>query len=142
MSRTEFSRKTRRLAWERANGMCEGKVDDRWHPGGLWMKDGKTAIWYPPGMLQKRCNFPIDLGLFHYDHIIPAQMGGDNTLSNVQVLCRLCHAKKTAADVGAIAKVRRIRDRRSKSLTSKRPMPFGRGSKFKRKIDGTIVRRA
>ncbi len=141
MARTEFSRKTRRLAWERANGMCEGMIDDHWHSGGLWL-DGGKAIWYPPGMLQKRCNFPIDLGLFHYDHIVPDWTGGDNTLANCAVLCRLCHAKKTAEDVGAIAKVKRIRDRRSKSLTSKRPMPFGRESKFKKRMDGTIVRRA
>ncbi len=128
MARTEFSRKTRRLAWERANGMCEGAVPVSVGPYRIPLYD--------------RCRFPIDYGLFHYDHIVPDWMGGDNTLANCAVLCHLCHAKKTKADVGAIAKVRRIRDRRSKSLTSKRPMPFGRGSKFKRKMDGTVVRRA
>ncbi len=138
MARTEFSRKTRRLAWERANGMCEGRLPltaDEARKTQIGLTEPTLIIGGKP------CNFPIDLGLFHYDHIIPDWMGGDASLDNCQVLCRLCHAKKTAADVGAIAKVRRIRDRRSKSLTSKRPMPFGRGSKFKRKIDGRIVER-
>ncbi len=135
MSRAEFSRKTRRLAWERANGMCEGQIEVPFEP------IAEMGKWLQPKTVFRRCNFPIDLGLFHYDHIIPDWMGGDNNLSNCQVLCRLCHAKKTAVDVGAIAKAKRIQDRRSKSLTSKRPMPFGRGSKFKRKMDGTVVRR-
>jgi 5-methylcytosine-specific restriction endonuclease McrA len=120
--RNEFSRLTRRLAWARANGQCEGQI-------------------LAPGYGVRRCNFPIDLGGFEYDHIIPDWMGGDNSVDNCRLLCTKCHEEKTASDAGAIAKVKRIRDKRSKALTSRRPMPFGRRSKLKKKISGEIVQR-
>lgn len=31
------------------------------------------------------------------DHIVPLRLGGTHALSNLQPLCRRCHAKKTAA---------------------------------------------
>ena len=124
--RNEFSRKTRRQAWERANGQCEGT---------LYRTDPAA------GPITFRCTAPIDLGRFEYDHEIPDWMGGDNSLSNCVLLCLPCHQEKTARDQGNIAKSKRIRDKIIKAKTSKRPMPFGRGSKLKRKIGGEVVPR-
>ena len=124
--RKEFSRKTRRQAWERANGACEGE---------RLACDGALGAGYA------RCAAPIDLGRFEYDHQIPDWMGGDNSLSNCVVLCLQCHTEKTARDQGNIAKSKRIRDKQIKAKTSKRPMPFGRGSKLKKRLDGSIVER-
>jgi 5-methylcytosine-specific restriction protein A len=119
--RNEFSRATRRQAWERARGQCEGQI---------WADGGYT-----------RCTAPIDLGRFHYDHIDPDFISGRNDLYNCAVLCLECHHAKTARDQGTIAKVKRIRDKQIKALTSKRPLPFGRGSKLKKKIGGQVVPR-
>jgi hypothetical protein len=88
-----------------------------------------------------RCNAPIGVGNFHYDHLDPDWYSKDNELENCQVLCRTCHAAKTKIDVGNIAKSKRIQDKRIKALTSRTPMPFGRGSRLKRKLDGSIVDR-
>lgn len=41
------------------------------------------------------CNSVKDLEV---DHIKPLFLGGDNVLENLQVLCRICHQKKTSAD--------------------------------------------
>jgi hypothetical protein len=40
-----------------------------------------------------------------------------------------------------IAKVKRIHQKHVGAARSKSPMPLGRNSQFKRKMDGTIVRR-
>lgn len=58
-------------------------------------------------------------GPFDFDHIYALGLGGNNDLSNFRPLCRgkdSCHAKKTLADVKAIAKGKRIR-----GLTGKGP---------------------
>lgn len=125
--RREFSRATKRAAWERANGRCEGNI----------------AYQFVPGTVSPdyRCGAPIDIGNFHYDHIDPDWYSKDNELSNCQVLCTACHKAKTAGDGADIAKSKRIRDKRIKALVSKRPMPGSRRSKFKKKMDGTVVDR-
>jgi 5-methylcytosine-specific restriction endonuclease McrA len=64
MTRTEFSKKTQRQAWGRANGRCE------------------------------LCGLNLRIGNIHYDHIIPDRMGGRNDLDNAQVLCVPCHKAK------------------------------------------------
>lgn len=35
-----------------------------------------------------------DFAMLECDHIIPLSMGGENHISNGQLLCRRCHAKK------------------------------------------------
>lgn len=65
MTRTEFSAKVKREAWERCAGKCE------------WC----TAKLYP--------------GKFAYDHARPDGLGGTADLPNCQVLCDSCHGSKT-----------------------------------------------
>lgn len=126
--RKEFSRKTRRQAWERSNEMCEGT---RYRP-----MPPNSNIVEP-----YRCNAPLAIGRFEYDHAIPDWMGGDNSLANCVVLCLHCHDEKTARDQGNIAKAKRITDKIIKAKTSRRPMPHGRNSLTKRKIGGAVVPR-
>lgn len=40
----------------------------------------------------KTCDSVVRLEL---DHIVPVKDGGENTFSNLQVLCSVCHRKKT-----------------------------------------------
>ena len=119
MGRHEFSKAVLRAALARADGRCEGSFEN----GG-------------------RCPCALQVGRFHYDHILPAALTDDASLENCQVLCRPCHAAKTVVDMGVIARVRRVRDRHA-GITDpyRRPLPGSRTSPFKRLIGGGIVRR-
>lgn len=76
------------------------------------------------------------------DHILPVELGGESIISNGRWLCVRCHKVKTAGDVWRIRKADRVRDTFTGAMPpSRRPMPFGRRSKFKRKISGEIVER-
>src|SRR5215472_34859 len=96
MKREEFSTEVRRAAWRRCQGFCEGRT------------------WSDVAGEMTRCCAPIDLGEFHYDHVVPYWMGRDSSLDNCQVLCRACHHRKTRGDVKDIAKVKRLQDKRGK----------------------------
>ena len=124
--RREFSAATRRAAWLRCQGFCEGQFQ-LLGEGGL-----------------VRCNTPINLGNFHYDHIDPDYFSKDGSgeLSNCQVLCKLCHRDKTKRDVKLIAKSKRIQDKRIKARKPKgRPMPGTKRSGWRKRMDGTVEKR-
>lgn len=116
--RSEFTKQVRREALTRSNGLCEGLLPDG-----------------------TRCNANLWQKARHFDHIIPDAIGGDNSLTNCQVLCVPCHDEKTwKKDIPIIAKSKRVRD---KHLGIKKPsrFPGSRDSRFKKKIDGTVVLR-
>lgn len=77
-----------------------------------------------------------------YDHIVALINGGQHRESNLQVLCSECHKDKTRQDV---AEKSETYGRRLKAVGIKarsgRPMPGSRASKFKRKMDGSVVLR-
>jgi 5-methylcytosine-specific restriction endonuclease McrA len=75
-----------------------------------------------------------------FDHETPLILGGKNRESNIQLLCHECHRAKTKLDVKLKAKVSRVRKRH---LGIKKPSKFAcsRDSKFKKKIDGSVVLR-
>ena len=119
MARQEFSKAVLRAALARAEGRCEGLLTDG-----------------------DRCPCLLQVGRFHYDHIIPAALKEDASLENCQVLCRPCHAAKTVVDVDVIARVRRVRDRHSGIMDPhRRPLPGSKASPFKRLIGGGVIRR-
>ncbi|WP_367278201.1 HNH endonuclease [uncultured Alsobacter sp.] len=77
------------------------------------------------------------------DHIIPLGLGGRDEACNLQVLCEPCHSGKTRTrDVPAMAKSARAKARHLGAVRSRRPMPCGRGSGWKRTFDGKILRRS
>ena len=129
MKRHEFSQKTRRLAWERSGGRCEGIVDA-----------DPRAGWRHPD----RCNVYLLPGRYIYDHINPDWFSGCNKLSNCQVICDYCDHRKTARDIKAIAKAKRIR-RKADPATRKRPRRVLRSRGFDktrtRKFSGEVVPR-
>jgi 5-methylcytosine-specific restriction endonuclease McrA len=90
------------------------------------------------------CLQKIDAGkAWDIDHTIPLALGGTNETKNLQILCKPCHRSKTSnADIPAIAKTKRIKAHhlgaRSPPL---RPIPGSRRSLWKRKMDGSVVRR-
>lgn len=75
-----------------------------------------------------------------YDHILEDTLGGEPTLENCRVLRKRCHGRKTSERRPEIDKAQRGFEKRIKVRKS-RPMPFGRTSKWKKKLDGTVERR-
>jgi hypothetical protein len=53
----------------------------------------KTAVWQRDGGRCRQCGAQQYL---EFDHIIPYSKGGASSVNNVQLLCRMCNAKKGA----------------------------------------------
>lgn len=93
MSRTEFSKSTKRAALERSNMRCEavGRV--------YGLEDGI------------RCNVSLANGV-EFDHVTADAIGGDNSLENCAAVCPHCHRWKSSKnDVPKAAKVKRVSDK-------------------------------
>lgn len=109
--RHEFSKRTRLEAWTRCKGKCEC------------------------------CGALLRPGHFDYDHDKPAAFGGEAVLENCRVLCEACHGDKTyRRDIPAVAKSNRIRAHKA-GIRRKSRFACSKDSPFKKKIDGTVVRR-
>lgn len=90
------------------------------------------------------CDAQIDIGLswWELDHRIARALGGSDEQDNLQVLCGHCHKIKTTKhDVPIIAKVTRTREKQQGIRRSSKPMPFGKRSGLKRKLNGEVVPR-
>jgi 5-methylcytosine-specific restriction endonuclease McrA len=79
----EFTRKTKRFIFDRANGCCE------------------------------KCKAVLKTGEGEVDHILPCELGGEPTPANGRLLCRVCHREKTANDIRRIRSSDRQRDKAS-----------------------------
>ena len=90
------------------------------------------------------CSQKIEAGkAWDIDHILPFALGGTNEPNNLQILCNPCHRSKTThSDVPRIAKTKRLKARHlGARAPSTRPIPGSRRSPWKRKMDGSVVRR-
>lgn len=116
MVRREFSRKTRQQALERSGLRCEA---------------AGARYGFEAG---QRCNCSLSLGV-QFDHVLPDQMGGDNTLSNCAAICVQCHKYATRNDIRTIRKSDRQRDKSSGVVRPKQTIssaPFPPSDKAKR----------
>lgn len=111
--RREFPTKIRVAAFERCGGRCE------------------------------KCGVHLTPGKFAYDHILPDWLGGEPVLSNAQVLCTPCHSEKTHnEDRPRINKaVRQRAAHLGAKAPSRNPLPGGKRSPWKKKLNGTVERR-
>lgn len=76
------------------------------------------------------------------EHIIPLELGGADDPSNWAPAHVSCHKAKTKQDAADIGRARRVYARHiGAKAPSRTPMPFGRGSKLKKKINGEVVPR-
>ena len=90
------------------------------------------------------CSLKIEAGkAWDIDHILPLALGGTNNPNNLQILCRPCHRSKTThCDIPRIAKTKRLKARHlGARAPSTRPIPGSRRSPWKRKMDGSVVKR-
>ena len=79
---------------------------------------------------------------FEVEHVIPLALGGDDDEGNCRPAHVACHKDKTADDKAQIAKANRVR---AKHLGARdrprRIMPGSKASPWKKRLDGTVVRR-
>lgn len=94
MARLEFTRKTKQAALTRSEHRCEASGPR------YGLQEGQ------------RCNCSLSLGV-QFDHDVPDQLGGDNSLDNCRAVCIQCHKIKTRGDVQQIRKSDRQRDKAS-----------------------------
>lgn len=87
--RMEFSRKIKAQIIARANGKCE------------------------------KCSAILKTGEGEVDHILPCALGGEATVANGRLLCRVCHVEKTADDIRRVRKSDRQRDKASGAVRPK-----------------------
>ena len=90
----------------------------------------------------QKCRSRVYPGRFQYDHITAIINGGGNRESNLWILCDSCHGGKTREDVGIKSRTARIRANHLGLKKPKgRPMPGSRASGWKKRLDGTVVKR-
>ncbi|TBY60187.1 HNH endonuclease [Rhizobium leguminosarum bv. viciae] len=89
MSRLEFSRKTKATIIARAAGYCEA------------------------------CSAVLKPGEGEVDHILPCALGGEPTVVNGRLICRVCHVAKSATDIRSIRKADRSRDKATGAISPK-----------------------
>jgi hypothetical protein len=90
------------------------------------------------------CGVKITAGVpWDADHIRSLINGGENRESNFQPLCRkTCHKTKTKADTAEKAAIYKKRlSNYGLKKPKGRPMPGSKASGFKKKLDGSVVRR-
>ena len=75
------------------------------------------------------------------EHVITLAMGGADDDANMLPAHRACHAPKTVADFGRLAKAKRQQLRHLGIKRARSVIPGSRWSRWKRKLDGTTVRR-
>ncbi len=75
------------------------------------------------------------------DHVIALCNGGENRESNLAPALKDEHKKKTKRDVAQKKKDRRVRSKHLGLSQPKSAIPGSKNSKWKRKLDGTVVPR-
>ena len=75
------------------------------------------------------------------EHIIPISLGGEDGGDNLAPAHIACHRWKTTEDIRRLSKAKRQRAFHLGDRKSRTPLPFGKSSKLKRKLDGTIIQR-
>lgn len=116
MPRKEFTKKTKREAYDRSGKLCEAV-------GKLYGLDSG-----------KRCNADLTKGV-EYDHVLRASDGGDNDLENCLAVCIPCHAHKTAKfDTPQAAKTKRMSDK-AKGVSNPKSKLSAKPKESKHKTD-------
>lgn len=79
---------------------------------------------------------------FDYDHIVALCNGGENRESNIAPALRDKHKQKTAADVAEKSRARKVKAKHiGLKPDSKHKIPGSKGTKWKKKLDGSVVPR-
>lgn len=108
---------------------------------GSLSRNRKLKIWEREKGKCMVCGVKLTTGNLIFEHVRPLALGGADEDDNIRLTCKGCASDKTKDDMARINKAKRQKTAHLGMKKSKSPMPFGKGSKFKRKLDGTVVRR-
>ncbi|QRM35621.1 HNH endonuclease signature motif containing protein [Microvirga sp. VF16] len=103
----------------------------------------RLAVWERTGGRCVVCEAPID-GIrerWIAEHIRALELGGADDLSNMGPAHEICALAKTRDDHRRTARAKRQKIRHIGAEASKRPLPFGRASPWKRTLSGRVVPR-
>lgn len=101
----------------------------------------KLAIWEREKGKCMVCACRLTPGKFIYEHVRALELGGSDTEENIRLTCLGCAGEKTKTDHKTAAKAKRQKAAHLGLKKSQNALPFGKNSKWKRKLDGTIVPR-
>jgi 5-methylcytosine-specific restriction enzyme A len=118
-----FSKDVKRAALARSGKRCEAT----------------GALYGLPADM--RCSADLALGV-EFDHSILWANSRDSSLGNCVAVCPRCHRHKTTThDTPKAAKTVRQRDKADGIRHTRNPLPGGRGTRWKKKMDGSVVER-
>lgn len=103
----------------------------------------RLQVWEKTGGVCVLCDRKID-GVrerWIVEHIRALELGGDDDLSNMGPAHEICALDKTRDDHRRAAQAKRQKIRHIGAEVTKRPLPFGRASPWKRTLSGRIVLR-
>ena len=75
------------------------------------------------------------------EHVIALEISGDDSDDNLRPAHVACHKAKTKDDAGRIAKAKRVAAKHVGAFRPRNPLPGGRQSKWRKRMDGTVERR-
>lgn len=103
----------------------------------------RVAIFEREGGRCHLCQMRVEAGQeWDVSHEIPLEMGGEDGGLNLRIAHRRCHRVHTAkVDAPRIAKTRGQRAAHLGAKRSRNPLPFGRDSKLRKKLNGKVVPR-
>ena len=98
----------------------------------------KLAIWEREKGLCMMCSCRLTPGAFIFEHVIPLELGGPDTDDNIRLTCLPCAGEKTRKDHRNAAKAKRVKAKHLGLKKSKNPLPGSKGSKWRKKMDGSV----
>lgn len=101
----------------------------------------KLAIWEKEHGKCMVCGSKLRVGGFIFEHVRPLELGGSDEDDNIRLTCKPCANTKTKKDHATAAKAKRQKSVTLGFKQSKTPLPAGKGSKWKKKLNGQIVPR-
>lgn len=88
------------------------------------------------------CGGQIHVGqAWEVEHVIPLAMGGEDGGDNLKPAHVKCHRTKSDQDAADIARAKRRESRHLGARQSSRPLPGGRKSNLRKKLNGQVVER-
>ena len=103
----------------------------------------RLRVWEKTGGICVLCDCKIDGVRERWiaEHIRALELGGEDDLSNMGPAHHACALVKTQDDHRRTAQAKRQKIRHIGAEDSKRPLPFGRASPWKRTLAGRIIPR-
>lgn len=99
----------------------------------------RLALFLAHGGICHICGGKIVGKLWEVEHVIPLKTGGADDESNMRPAHKVCHAGKTAVDLGNLAKSKRLEARRH-GIRPRRsnPLPGSKASGLRKRMNGTV----